>query len=84
MKTTNGLTIWDVFNEYADVRDDLEDILLSYECLQNEIGDTMDAIAEELETLHNRLGACDRIFRRYKKRSSDQAEKMEDSPFSSK
>ena len=81
MKTTNGLTIWDVFNEYADVRDDLEDILLSYECLQSEIGNVMDAIAEELETLHNRLAACDRIFRRYKMSSWDQAEEMEDSPF---
>ena len=79
MKTTNGLTIWNVFNEYADVRDDLEDILLSYECLQREIGDTMDAIAEELGALHNRLAACDRIFRRYKTTSSDQAEEMEDS-----
>ena len=80
MKTTNGLTIWNVFNEYADVRDDLEDILLSYECLQSEIGDAVDAIAEELEALHNRLAACDRIFRRYKKTSSDQAEAMESSP----
>ena len=81
MKTTNGLTIWDVFNEYADVRDDLEDLLLSYECLQSEIGDAMDAIAEELEALHNRLAACDRVFRRYKKTSSDQAEEMEGPPF---
>ena len=84
MKTTNRLTVWDVFNEYADVRDDLEDLLLSYECLQSEIGDAMDAIAEELEALHNRLAACDRIFRRFKKTSSDPAEEMEDSPFSSK
>ena len=84
MNATNGLTVWDVFNEYADVRDDLEDVLLSYECLQSEIGDAMDAIAEELEALHNRLAACDRIFRRYKKTSSDQAGEMEDSPFSSK
>ena len=76
MKTTNGLTIWDVFNEYADVRDDLEDILLSYECLQSGIGDAMDTISEELEDLHNRLAACDRIFRRFKKTSSDQAEEI--------
>ena len=81
MKTAKGLTIWDVFNEYADVRDDLEDILLSYECLQSEIGDAMDTISEELEALHNRLAVCDRIFRRYKKTSSDQAEEMEGSPF---
>ena len=79
MKKTNGLAIWDVFNEYADVRDDLEDVLLSYECLQSEIGDAMDAIAEELEALHNRLAACDRIFRRYKITSSDQAGETEDS-----
>ena len=81
MKKPNGLTIWDVFNEYADVRDDLEDVLLSYECLQSEIGDAMDAIAEELEALHNRLAACDRIFRRYKKKSSDQVKEMEYPPF---
>ena len=84
MKTTNGLTIWDVFNEYADVRDDLEDILVSYECLQSEIGEAMDTISEELGDLHNRLAACDRIFRRFKKTSSGQTEEMEDSPFSSK
>ena len=81
MKAADGLTIWDVFNEYADVRDDLEDLLLSYECLQNEIGDAMDDIAEELEDLHNRLAACDRIFCRFKKKSSDQAGEMEGSSF---
>ena len=41
----------------------------------------MDAIADELGALHNRLAACDRIFRRFKKRSSDQAGEMEDFPF---
>ena len=68
MKKANGLTSWDVFNEYTDVRDDLEDVLLSYECLQSEIG---DAIAEELEALHNRLAVYDRVLRRCKTTSSD-------------
>lgn len=71
MKTTDGLTIWDVFNEYADVRDDLEDLLVAYEGLQAEIGDTMVDIEEELKDIHNKLTACDRIFRRYKIKSSD-------------
>ena len=34
----------------------------------DEIGDALDTIAEESGNLHNRLAACDRIFRRFKKR----------------
>ena len=60
------LTLWEVLDKYADIRDELEDVL--YQCAElqdfikmasEEIGDTLDHVQEE-------LGRCDRVFRRYK------------------
>ena len=60
------LTVWDVFNEYADVRDDLENMITLYECLQDDIRLAVDEIADDLEEIQERLQRCDSLFKRYR------------------
>ena len=60
-----ALSVWDVFNEYADVRDDLECLLDSYDILQDDIRTAMEDIADELNEIRQRLLRCDQIFKRY-------------------
>ena len=61
-----ALSVWDVFNEYADVRDDLECLLDSYDILQDDIRTAMEDIADELDGIRQRLLRCDQIFKRYR------------------
>ena len=65
MKNNETLSVWDVFEEYADVRDDLEYLLDSYDILQEDIRIAMEDITDELDRLRQRLLRCDRIFKRY-------------------
>ena len=61
-----ALSVWDVFNEYADVREDLECLLDSYDTLQDDIRIAMEDIADELDEIRQRLLRCDQIFKRYR------------------
>ena len=61
-----ALSVWDVFNEYADVRDDLECLLDSYDILQDDIRIAMKDITDELDGIRQRLLRCDQIFKRYR------------------
>ena len=62
----SSLSIWDVFNEYADVREDLEYLLDSYDVLQDDIRIAMEDITDELDEIRQRLLRCDQIFKRYR------------------
>ncbi len=58
--------IWGLLNEYADIRDELEDALLSFQILQEEIEFAMEDITEELTALNEHLHACDSRLMRFK------------------
>lgn len=64
--TTINMSIWDVFNEYADIRDDIEDALSYLEELQYEAKTTLADIHSELADIRTRLLLCDRILKRFK------------------
>lgn len=60
------LTVWDVLNEYGDIRDELEDTLTSFTFMKEELESAMEDIADELEAIERHLKMCDQVFRRYK------------------
>ena len=55
-----------LLEEYADIRDELEDALLSFQTLHAEIEYAMEDITEELETLNQHLQACSNRLIRFK------------------
>lgn len=59
-------TLWEVLNEYADVRDELQDILESFSILIDDINLAMGDISEDLDRIYKHLSECDSTFRRYK------------------
>lgn len=60
------LTVWEVFEEYADIRDDMEDLLMDFQGMMDEIETVMSDLADGLGELEERLDQCDRTFRRFK------------------
>ena len=71
-KETPSPSVWDVFNEYADVRDDLEYLLYSYDTLRDDIRIAMEDISDELDEIRQRLLRCDSIFKRYRSAKGNQ------------
>lgn len=61
-----SLSVWQVFEEYANVRDDLEEALFSFDYIQEEIHFAMSELSEELDSIRKRLQLCDHTFKRYK------------------
>ena len=56
--------IWNLLYEYADIRDELEDALLSFGELHAEIEYAMEDITDELENLQEHLAKCsERLIR---------------------
>jgi len=62
----NRTTLWDVLEEYAEVRDECEDLLYSFEILQDEMQTAMEDIRDDLDDIRKHLDRCDKVFRRYK------------------
>lgn len=58
--------IWGLLNDYADIRDELEEILLSFQVLHSEIEFAMQDITAELTALNEHLHACDSRLMRFK------------------
>ena len=58
--------IWNLLYEYADIRDELEDALLSFRELHAEIEYAMEDITEELENLQEHLAKCSERLRRFR------------------
>ena len=55
-----------LLNEYADIRDELEDALLSFQVLHAEIEFAMQDITAELTVLNEHLHVCDSRLMRFK------------------
>lgn len=58
--------IWGLLNDYADIRDELEDALLSFQVLHAEIEFAMQDITAELTALNEHLHACDSSLIRFR------------------
>lgn len=58
--------IWELLNTYADIRDGLEDALLSFQVLYADIEYAMEEITGELEDLQERLDACSGRLKRFR------------------
>ena len=58
--------IWGLLNDYADIRDELEDALLSFQVLHAEIEFAMQDITSELTALNEHLHACDSRLIRFR------------------
>ena len=63
------LTVWDVFNEYADIRDELEDSIGSFNSVIEDIRAALVDLDDELDEIREHLNKCDKVFRRFKKRN---------------
>lgn len=58
--------IWGLLNDYADIRDELEDALLSFQVLHAEIEFAMQDITAELTALNEHLHTCDSRLIRFR------------------
>lgn len=61
-----NLIIWEVFEEYADIRDALEDLIEDFYSIEEEVGTAIMDLSDELNEIRERLFRCDKTFRRYK------------------
>ena len=59
-------SIWDLLYEYADIRDELEDTLLSFQELHADIEYAMEEITDELECLQEHLDKCSERLMRFR------------------
>jgi hypothetical protein len=64
--TQKKLTVWDVFEEYADVRDELESLMDTFEYIQAEMEFAIEDINNDLQSIKKQLRECDKVFRRFK------------------
>ena len=65
-KDIRNAQIWDLLDAYADIRDNMEDTLLSFQELHADIDYAMEQITEELESLQERLDECSGKLKRFK------------------
>lgn len=72
-----GLSVWDVFEEYADVRDDLEDILDGFHSIIEDIGLAIYELEGGLEDVEEHLARCDKVFRRFTAKRRREEKKFE-------
>lgn len=66
--------LWNLLYEYADIRDELEDALLSFRELHAEIEYAMEDITDELENLQEHLTKCSGKLMRFRNPQRNQYE----------
>lgn len=71
------LSVWDVFEEYADVRDELEDLLDGFRSVREDIELAVYDLEGGLEEVEDHLARCDRVFRRFKAKRRREEEAFE-------
>ena len=59
-------TLWDTLNEYADIQDELQDTLQSFEYAEYELKSALDDIRDQLESVQHHINICYATLRRYK------------------
>lgn len=69
-----NFSVWDVFEAYADVRDELEELLDGFRSIREDIDLAVYDLESGLEDVEDHLVRCDRVFRRFKaKRRREEA-----------
>lgn len=69
MQNKENMTVWDVFNEYADIRDELEDAMHSFSSAIEDIQFALMDLNDEMNQIYDHLSECDKIFRRFRSRN---------------
>jgi len=72
------LSVWEVFEEYADVRDELEDLLDGFRSIREDIELAVYDLEGDLEDIEDHLSRCDRVFRRFKAKRRREEKKYEE------
>lgn len=80
---TRHADIWNLLYEYADIRDELEDTLISFQQLHQEIEYAMEDITDELESLQEHLSKCNGKLIRFRnpQRNHKIVKEQSDIPF---
>ena len=81
---TRHADIWNLLYEYADIRDELEDTLTSFQQLHKEIEYAMEDITDELESLQEHLSKCSGKLMRFRNPQRNQykiVKEQSDIPF---
>ena len=73
----SNFSVWDVFEAYADVRDELEDLLDGFRSIREEIDLAVYDLEGGLEDVEDHLVICDRVFRRFKTKRRREEEAYE-------
>lgn len=76
-REVSGFSVWDVFEAYADVRDELEDLLDGFRSIREEIDLAVYDLESGLEDVEAHLDRCDRVFRRFKAKRRREEEAYE-------
>ena len=61
----NTERLHELYEGFNDIRAELEDAVISFELLQEDIRLALEDISEELEIVQNHLQKCGRMFRRF-------------------
>ena len=59
--------IWELLNEYADIHDELEDTLSSFQELRSELETALEEVSEELDKITCHLAECSSHLFRFRK-----------------
>lgn len=66
VKKTKMDDIWDLLYDYADIRDELEDALLTIECIHADVESALEDLRDELETIQEHLEASSKRLYRFR------------------
>lgn len=58
--------IWDLLYDYADIRDELEDALLTLECIHADVECALEDLRDELEAVQEHLEASSKRLYRFR------------------
>lgn len=58
--------IWDLLHDYADIRDELEDVLCGIRSIYEEIETSLSNIGDELDSIEKHLSSTNHSLVRYK------------------
>lgn len=58
--------IWDLLYDYADIREELEDALLTLECIHTDVESALEDLRDELETVQEHLEASSKRLYRFR------------------
>ena len=65
----NTERIHELYEGFNDIRAELEDAVIAFELLQEDIRLALEDISEELEIVQDHLQKCGRMFRRFSSHS---------------